>query len=177
MTAGLRMIRVEAAPGATQGMLIAGGMRVPCALGRSGVTCDKREGDGATPTGAHRLVGVLYRADRVRRPATRLPVTAIQREDGWCDDPHDLRYNWPVRLPYRASYERLWREDRLYDIVAILDYNLGQPVKGRGSAIFLHLASTGFAPTAGCVAVGPAAMRLLLAMASADTTIFVQEVP
>jgi L,D-peptidoglycan transpeptidase YkuD (ErfK/YbiS/YcfS/YnhG family) len=165
MTTGLRSIRVEAAPGATGGVLIAGGMRAPCALGRSGITRDKHEGDGATPAGAHRLVGVLYRPDKVLRPATRLMAVPIRREDGWCDDPGDRRYNRPVRLPYTASHERLWRDDRLYDVVVILDYNLGQPVPGRGSAIFLHLAGPGFAPTAGCVAVGLEAMRRLLAMA------------
>ena len=62
------------------------------ALGRSGVTRDKREGDGATPAGVQRLVGVLYRPDRVRCPVTRLPVAAIRRDDGWCDDPNDRRY-------------------------------------------------------------------------------------
>src|SRR5258708_4628319 len=169
MTLGLRSIRVEAAPGATQGVLSAGGMRVPCALGRSGVTHDKREGDGATPAGTHGLVGVLYRPDRVSRPVTRLPVAAIQRQDGWCDDPSDRHYNRPVDLPYRASNERLWREDHVYDVVVILDYNLMGPVAGRGSAIFLHLAAPGFNPTSGCVAVELEPMRRLLAFANART--------
>lgn len=142
---------------------------VPCALGRSGISHRKREGDGATPAGAHALVMVYYRPDRVRRPQTRLPVVAITRNAGWCDDPADRNYNCPVSLPYPARHEELWREDRLYDIVVVLDWNLDLPVPGRGSAIFLHLASPDFAPTAGCVAVTLPAMRRLLAAAGPET--------
>jgi L,D-peptidoglycan transpeptidase YkuD (ErfK/YbiS/YcfS/YnhG family) len=171
MTAGLRTIRVSAAAGATTGILAAGGLRVPCALGRAGIRRDKREGDGATPAGIHRLVAVLYRADRVPRPLTRLPVAPIARDDGWCDDPADRRYNRPVRLPYSASHERLWREDDLYDVVVILDYNLTRPRRGKGSAIFLHRASVGFAPTAGCLAVDLPTMRRLLAIADGRTAL------
>jgi L,D-peptidoglycan transpeptidase YkuD (ErfK/YbiS/YcfS/YnhG family) len=174
MTVGLRSIRVEAASSAARGVLVAGGMRVPCALGRAGITQDKREGDGATPAGTHGLVGVLYRPDRLRRPVTRLPVAPIRRDDGWCDDPADRRYNRPVRLPYAASHERLWRDDHLYDVLVILNYNLARPVPGRGSAIFLHLAAPGFAPTAGCVAVGVEAIRRLLAFADDLTPLHVQ---
>lgn len=174
MTAGLRSIRVTALAGATVGMLAAGGMRVPCALGRAGIVRAKREGDGGTPVGVHRLVGVLYRADRVRRPVTRLPVVSIRRDDGWCDDPADGRYNRPVRLPVAASHERLWRDDGLYDLVGILGYNLARPVAGRGSAIFLHLAAPGFAATAGCVAVELEAMRRLLLFADPETVIVIE---
>jgi L,D-peptidoglycan transpeptidase YkuD (ErfK/YbiS/YcfS/YnhG family) len=169
MTTGLRSIRVSEAAGAGQGVLVAGGMRAPCALGRAGVTRDKHEGDGATPAGMHRLVGVLYRADRVPRPVTRLPAMPIRRDDGWCDDPGDRRYNRPVRLPYAARHERLWRDDELYDFVVVVDYNLARPVAGRGSAIFLHLTRPGFTPTAGCVAVGLETMRRLLALAAPPT--------
>jgi len=175
MTVGLRSIRVEAAAGATRGVVIAGGMRVPCALGRAGISRGKREGDGATPAGTHRLVGVLYRADRVLRPVTRLPVVSMRRDDGWCDDPADRRHNRPVRLPYASSHERLWRDDHLYDLLVILDYNLAQPVPGQGSAIFLHLAGPGFAPTAGCVAIDLEAMRRLLAFADDRTLLDVED--
>src|SRR5260221_8426781 len=111
MTVGLRSMHVAATTDLNRGILIAGGMRAPCALGRSGIMQTKREGDGATPAGRHRLIGLLYRPDRVRRPVTRLPVARIRRDDGWCDDRGDRRYNRPVRLPYAASHERLWRED------------------------------------------------------------------
>jgi L,D-peptidoglycan transpeptidase YkuD (ErfK/YbiS/YcfS/YnhG family) len=164
--------RVIVAPMAgdhSRGLLVAGGLHVRCALGRAGVTRRKREGDGATPAGRLRMVAVLYRADRLRRPATRLPAAPIAPDAGWCDDPADRNYNRPIRLPFPRSHERLWREDHLYDVVVVLDHNLAKPRPGAGSAIFLHLASPGFQPTAGCVAISRQAMRRLLARASPAT--------
>jgi len=108
------------------------------------------------------MVGAFYRADRMPRPRTSLPLRTLRPDDGWCDDPRDQRYNQWVRLPYPASHEEMWRGDHLYDVVVVLDYNLEYPVTGAGSAIFLHQARPGFAPTEGCVAVSPAAMRRLL---------------
>jgi len=144
------------------GRLMAGAIVLPCALGRSGVTEAKREGDGASPAGTWPLRDVLFRPDRIDRPATNLPVSAISPDDGWCDDPADPRYNRLVRLPYGASTESLWRDDDLYDLVVVLGYNDDPPRPGLGSAIFFHLASPEFAPTAGCVAVHrPDMVRLL----------------
>jgi L,D-peptidoglycan transpeptidase YkuD (ErfK/YbiS/YcfS/YnhG family) len=160
-----RRIMVRPSAGTpTRGLLVAGPLVVPCALGRGGLTADKREGDGATPAAALRLVACHYRADRLPRPATRLPPLPIRPDDGWCDDPADRAYNRPVQLPYPAGHERMWRDDHLYDVVVVLDWNLDRPIPGRGSAIFFHLAAPGFAPTAGCVAVTLPAMRRILAV-------------
>jgi L,D-peptidoglycan transpeptidase YkuD (ErfK/YbiS/YcfS/YnhG family) len=168
--APLAGIRVAATAGArTRGLLVAGGLVVPCALGRSGIRRHKREGDGATPAGRWRLVSVLVRSDRLPHPATALPVSPIGPNDGWCDDPRDRRYNRRVDLPFPHSHERLWREDRLYDVVIVLDYNLDMPKPGAGSAIFLHIARDNFAPTEGCVAIAPAAMQRLLAQVGPQT--------
>ena len=145
-----------------RGRLTAGDIVLPCALGRSGVTQAKHEGDGASPIGTWPLRYVLFRPDRTDRPATALPVQAISPGDGWCDDPADPRYNLPVQLPYGASAETLWREDELYDVVVVLGYNDDPPRPDRGSAIFFHLATPEFAPTAGCVAVHRADMVRLL---------------
>jgi L,D-peptidoglycan transpeptidase YkuD (ErfK/YbiS/YcfS/YnhG family) len=168
----LTEIRVVPLPGdRRRGLVVAGNVAAPCALGRTGLTARKREGDGATPIGAFALLSVLYRPDRVARPATALPVEALRPDDGWCDDPADRRYNRPVRLPCPARHEKLWRDDSLYDVVVVLDFNLAPPMPGRGSAIFLHLARPGFAPTEGCVAIALAAMRRLLAQADPGTTL------
>lgn len=148
-----------------RGFLTGAGPAIPSALGRSGIMDRKREGDGHTPSGTYRMLGVLYRPDRVTRPKTGLPVNAIRPDLGWCDDPAHRRYNRPVRLPFAAGHERMWREDALYDIVVILDHNFDHPRRGAGSAVFLHLAGPGFPPTAGCVAVALPAMRRLLAQA------------
>lgn len=156
-----------------RGLLLTGGTAFPCALGRSGPVLRKREGDGGTPIGTFRLVGGFYRADRIPRPATRLPLRAIRPEDGWCDDPQSRDYNRWVQLPFPASHERLWREDHLYDVIIVIDYNLEYPVPGAGSAIFLHQARPGFAPTEGCVAVSPAAMRRLLPRLGPETRLTV----
>ncbi len=147
------------------GWLFAGWRRFPCALGRSGIVRDKHEGDGATPAGRWPLREVLYRRDRLTPPATRLPVSAIARDDGWCDDPAHADYNRRVRLPHPARCETLWRDDALYDLICVIGYNDAPPAAGRGSAIFMHVAAPGYAPTAGCVALAPADLRAVLAEA------------
>lgn len=146
----------------TIGFLVSGNLRFPCALGRSGIQADKREGDGATPQGRFAIREVLYRPDRVRRPATAIPVRMLRPRDGWCDAMGDRNYNRPVHHPYAASAERMWRSDRLYDVVVVLDHNQRPRVQGRGSAIFLHVARDGFRPTEGCLALRlPDLLRLL----------------
>jgi L,D-peptidoglycan transpeptidase YkuD (ErfK/YbiS/YcfS/YnhG family) len=113
----------------------------------------KKEGDGATPLGVWPIVQAFYRPDRLRRPTTPLPIQALRPDFGWCDAARDRNYNRKVTLPYPASAETLWREDRLYDLLAVLDYNIAPRVRGRGSAIFLHAARPGYAPTEGCIAL------------------------
>ena len=144
-----------------------GGRTVRCALGPAGVVAgeSKREGDGASPIGVWPVRQVLYRADRRPPPVTALPVSAIAPDDGWCDDPADANYNRPVRLPYAASAERMWREDHLYDLVLVVGHNDDPVVPGAGSAIFLHQARPDFGPTQGCVALTPADVEALLAAA------------
>lgn len=105
---------------------------------------------------------VRFRPDRARRPATGLPAAPIREHDGWCDAATDRNYNRPVHLPYAASAERMWRSDRLYDVLAVLGYNERPRSRGRGSAIFLHVAKPGLEPTEGCVALGlPDLLRVL----------------
>lgn len=147
----------------TQGILQFGPITIPCALGRTGISHFKHEGDGATPVGRFELLHVYYRADRGAHPTTGLPTEVIRPNLGWCDDAGHCRYNRPVDLPFGASHEIMWRDDHLYDIVVVLDCNMYPAVKRRGSAIFFHLARPGYHPTEGCVAVAPRHMRLLLA--------------
>jgi L,D-peptidoglycan transpeptidase YkuD (ErfK/YbiS/YcfS/YnhG family) len=123
------------------------------AAGRAGVKTDKHESDGATPAGTYPLMSILYRPDRIAAPLSQLPMRPLAPSDGWVDDPADANYNRPVSLPYPASAERMWREDDLYDVLVVIGYNMEPVVPGAGSAIFLHIATPDFAPTAGCVAV------------------------
>ncbi|HEY1507092.1 MAG TPA: L,D-transpeptidase family protein [Stellaceae bacterium] len=147
--------------------------RMRCALGRGGISAQKREGDGATPIGAFLMQRLLFRPDRETRPATVLPSAAISPADGWCDAPSDKAYNRPVHLPYPASAENLWRDDHLYDLLIVLAYNDGPVVPGRGSAIFLHLAAPDFAPTAGCVALGRDDLLTVIAAADRGSRVIV----
>ncbi len=127
------------------------GQTFPCSIGRSGVRMDKREGDGATPGGTHRIIGCLYRSDRLVRPAPW--AVPIRLDDLWCDDSASPDYNHPVRAPRAASHEALRRPDPLYDIVLLTDWNWPNAVPGRGSAIFLHQWRRPCHPTEGCIAL------------------------
>lgn len=147
----------------TKGILKLGQITVPCALGRSGIRCRKKEGDGATPAGRFELLHVYYRPDKGLPPPTQLPLEPLTPLSGWCDDPRHRLYNRPVELPFSASHEKMWRDDRLYDVVVVLDCNISPAVKGKGSAIFFHIAREDYRPTEGCVAIAPEHMRLMLA--------------
>ena len=131
--------------------LFARGRVLPCSIGRGGLSADKREGDGATPTGQHRIVGLLYRPDRVARPATW--ARPILPGDLWCDASGHAAYNHPVRAPFAPSHEALRRADPLYDIVLVTDWNYPDAQPGAGSAIFLHQWRRPGFPTAGCIAM------------------------
>lgn len=158
------ILRVNRAPGnGARGILRYAGFTLPVALGRAGIKANKREGDGATPRGRFRLLRLWWRADHLRRPATLLPVRPIRWNDGWCEDPDDRRYNRPVTLPPASNADRLWRDDRLYDLVIELDHNTRPRIRNRGSAVFIHVARPGLAPTAGCVAMPAIRLRDLLA--------------
>ncbi len=152
--AGPRTLRVRTlSRRAQRGVLALGALRLPCAIGRGGVRALKREGDGASPSGTWACRCVRYRADRILHPMSGLPTRPLAQLDGWCDAPADANYNRPVRHPYRASAEHMWREDGLYDLVVVLGYNDRPRVRGRGSAIFMHVARPGFQPTEGCIAL------------------------
>jgi L,D-peptidoglycan transpeptidase YkuD (ErfK/YbiS/YcfS/YnhG family) len=146
----------------SRGRLTIMGICMPCALGKGGISAFKREGDGASPRGRFALRRVWMRPDRARFPAGFLPGCLTERHDGWCDDPRHPRYNRPVRLPFGASHERMWRDDDVYDVVIEIGWNDRPAIRGKGSAIFLHLARPGYTPTEGCIAVSRRDMARLL---------------
>jgi L,D-peptidoglycan transpeptidase YkuD (ErfK/YbiS/YcfS/YnhG family) len=150
------------------GRLAAGTVSIRCALGVRGIVHDKREGDGRTPAGRFRLLGGFFRADRLRRPKSALFFTPLRHEQGWCDDPSTPTYNRPVRLPFPKRHETMWRGDRLYNVVIVLNYNINPRHKNRGSAIFLHIANEYYDGTAGCIAISPKDMQRLLPRLAPD---------
>jgi len=152
-----------------------GGIAVPAALGRSGTTPFKREGDGATPIASMRLLYGFFRGERVRLPPTALPIRRIASDMLWCDEPQHPSYNRLVRRPagatFRPSHEAMMRADGLYDICLVLDWNVTSRRRHRGSAIFFHLIKPGYQPTAGCIAVSLGDMKRLIRFLRKGTVI------
>jgi L,D-peptidoglycan transpeptidase YkuD (ErfK/YbiS/YcfS/YnhG family) len=165
---------VTAKIGETRGLARLGDRTFDCALGRSGLVADKREGDGGTPIGRFPFRRLLYRADRVAHIETRLPARHIERDDGWCDDPASPDYNQPVRLPHPARHEQLWLESPLYDLVVVIGHNDDPIVPGAGSAVFLHVARDDWSPTAGCVAFRREDLLTILAHVTTRDAVYVQ---
>lgn len=169
---GITRLTVRARPGKpSQGLLVAGNTVFPCALGKGGISANKREGDGATPLASMRILSGYFRGDHVAARRTRLSMAPISADLGWCEVPEDRNYNRPVKIPYGASHETMRRTDRLYDYCLVLDWNISTRRRGRGSAIFFHLARPGFTPTQGCVAVTARVMARLLPYLSNRTVL------
>lgn len=167
-----RSIHIRSLPGRrSQGLLIAAGRAFRVALGRGGIRPGKREGDGATPPGRFRPLRLWWRADRLPHPRTTLPVRRIGPADAWCEDPGDRRYNRPFRRSANEPGDRLYRDDGLYDLIIEIDHNMRPRVAGRGSAVFIHVARPGLAPTAGCVALARPDLLRLLALVRRNTGI------
>ncbi|MCY0148996.1 L,D-transpeptidase family protein [Hoeflea sp. G2-23] len=130
-----------------------GPLSFSAALGRGGVRTFKREGDGATPRGLMSVVSGFRSGSKRFAVPSPVALRRVGRRDGWCDAPAHGAYNRAVRLPFAASHETLIRSDALYDAVLVLNWNYQSRARGRGSAIFMHVARPGYAPTEGCVAL------------------------
>ena len=147
------------------------GRTYPCTIGKGGLSNRKREGDGATPRGTHRLIGMLYRPDRIACPTNwALP---IRPGDLWSDDPTDQDYNLMVRAPYGPSHEKLRRPDPLYDLILLTDWNWPYSVKGRGSAIFIHQWRRPGYPTEGCIALSRGTLHTLASLIRPRTRLII----
>lgn len=169
----IKEIIVRAAPGDPRRAIVqAGILTFRAALGRSGRTSRKREGDGATPIASMRLIHGYYRRERIAGPlATTLPMVPIEADMLWCDASADANYNRPVKAPFGPSHEELKREDGLYDICLVMDWNIASRRRNLGSAIFFHCARPGYPPTQGCVAIDISDMRRLLPLIGPDTMV------
>ena len=147
------------------------GQYFPCTIGKGGISSDKREGDGATPVGIHGVVGMLYRPDRIAKPADW--AVPIRPGDLWSDDPHHEDYNLMVRAPYPHSHEVLRRADPLYDIVILTDWNWPRAEFKRGSAIFLHRWRRPVFGTEGCIGFRPDHLKRIAARITFGTRLIV----
>ncbi len=147
-----------------------------CALGESGITTNKQEGDGATPVGTFALRKIYYRPDRWQTLDSTLPIEQITPHSGWSDDPKDKRYNRYIQTPHPFRHENLWRDDAIYNILIVLGYNDSPAISGKGSAIFFHLAHPNYSPTKGCIAISEKDMRYLLPHLKNDTKLTIQPI-
>ena len=167
-------ITVRAAPGSrTRALVSFAGRTERAAIERGGTTARKREGDGATPIAEMPLIGGYVRADRIAPPATRLPLKRTRPGMLWCDAPDHACYNRPATAPFAGRHERMMRDDGLYDVCLVMDWNLRVRRRNSGSAIFFHLMRAGYQPTEGCIAVSLPAMRRILAFARKGTRVTV----
>lgn len=143
----------------------------PCTIGRGAVVADKREGDGATPVGEHRIVGLMYRPDRMAQPTPW--AVPIRPGHLWSDDSDTADYNTLVQAPYTGSHEHMRRADLLYDLVLLTDWNWPHAQPGRGSAIFLHRWRRPGYPTAGCIGFRADHLKRLVTMSPPGTIVSV----
>ena len=124
-----------------------------CALGKAGVNKKIKEGDGITPKGVFKITKIYYRADKIKVIKTNIKKIKITKNMGWCDDPVSRFYNQQIKLPSKFSHEKLYRNDDLYDLVAVLNYNTNPVIKNKGSAIFMHISESSYKKTEGCIAL------------------------
>lgn len=156
-------ITIRRKPGCPQRCLMRfGHMTFQASWGKNGSTIFKKEGDGKTPIGTMNVLNGFYRDQRKHRQATRLPIRSIHPSMGWCDAPGHPSYNRLIKKPFHASHETMLRQDKLYDYVIVLDWNIKRRKRCAGSAIFLHIANENYAPTQGCIAISKRNMLQLL---------------
>ena len=145
-----------------------------CSIGYNGLTNNKSEGDGCTPIGTFKINKILYRPDKINNYKFNLDSEIIEERNGWCDDAKSDLYNQKINFPFNQSAECLYRNDDLYDIVCVIDYNLNPIIKGKGSAIFLHVASDDYSPTHGCVAIKKNDLLQIALELEKDSTITIE---
>ena len=128
-------------------------LKFRCALGKAGVESRKQEGDNVTPKGTFKIVKIYYRSDRIKKISSRFRPIKITKNMGWCDDPNSKNYNQLIKLPTKYGHEKLHKKNNVYDLIAVLNYNMNPIIKNKGSAIFIHVANKKYKKTAGCIAL------------------------
>jgi len=147
--------------------------KIKCAIGKRGITSSKKEGDKCTPRGKFKVKYILFRKDRVKNLKCKLKKVEIEKNMGWCDDPKSKHYNKLIKFPFSMSAEKLFLKKNIYDICLVLNYNMSPIKKGKGSAIFFHLASRRYSPTRGCIAISKFNMIKILKLINRQTKIII----
>ena len=145
--------------------------KVKCAIGKKGIGKKQKEGDQITPRGTFRIKNILYRKDKINYLRSVIKKTPIKKNMGWCDDPKSKKYNKLIRFPFKYGAEKLYRKDNTYDIILVLDYNLNPIRKGKGSAIFIHVAKKNYKNTLGCIAVSKRNLKKIIKKINKSTLV------
>ena len=145
--------------------------KAKCAIGKRGITNRKKEGDKCTPKGRFKLKYIFFRKDRIKKIRTKLKSFELKKDYGWCDDPQSKFYNKFIRLPFKYSFEKLYLNENIYDIIVVIDYNIKPIKRNKGSAIFLHIAKKSYSPTLGCIALSKNNLKRLLSKIKKNTYI------
>ena len=153
--------------------LYLGKYKLRCAIGKRGITCKKKEGDQKTPKGTFSFKSIFYRKDRVRNLKTTIKKEMITKNMGWCDDSSSKYYNKLIKLPFKKRAEKMWLEDRIYDVLIVIDYNIKPVIKNKGSAIFLHIAKKNYSPTKGCIAINMKDILFLISKINNKTKLII----
>ncbi len=169
-----RLVISSARKSGCNGLVYANNNYFPCLLGRSGIGQKTREGDGITPIGCWAMSYLLYRADKIHKPRSFLRSFAISQNDSWCDNVRSRQYNQPLGITLPGSSEGLWRPDNLYDVIVVLDHNVLPGIRGRGSAIFIHIRNTQSKFTQGCIALSHPDLLKILVGCGPQTKIFIR---
>lgn len=139
----------------------------PAVIGRKGLAGAglKKEGDGKTPQGMFE-VKRAFGYDHTL--ATGIDYKQVNANDLWVDDVDSVDYNQWVSSTKAKSFEKLRRNDNLYRIGVVIEYNTNPIIKGAGSAIFMHIWRSYYKPTAGCVALPMRHLRKIVSKLNND---------
>ena len=147
--------------------------KLRCAIGKRGITNNKKEGDQKTPKGTFLFKSIFYRKDKISNLKSALNKKIIKKNMGWCNDPGSKHYNKLIYFPFKESAEKLWLAKRVYDVIVVINYNLKPVIKNKGSAIFLHIAKKNYSPTKGCVAINKKDMLFLITKINNKTKLII----
>ena len=146
-------------------------LKFRCALGKAGIKKKEKEGDNVTPKGIFKIIKMYYRPDKIKNIKTNIKKIKIKKNIGWCDDPSSRFYNQQINLPSKFSYEKLYRNDNLYDLILVLNYNTNPIIENKGSAIFVHIAKKSYTKTKGCIALKKKHLIELISIIKKNTKI------
>ena len=148
-------------------------IKFKCALGKSGIRKKRTEGDNITPKGTFKIIKIYYRKDKITKINSAFKLIEIKKNMGWCDDPESKKYNQLINLPSKYRHEKLFRNDRIYDLILVLDYNMNPIIKNKGSAIFIHIEKNNYCKTKGCIALKREDLIEIISKIKRDTKVII----